>query len=196
MTDTTSDRPAAVNQRTGKHERLLAAAIRLVHQQGVENTTLADIAMLAEVPVGGVYYYFKTKDDVIAAVIEAHSAQTRASLARIETLHPSPKDRLKALVDEFAAQHETIAQFGCPLGTLCSELNKRSDEPSLAAHLMLVPIEWAETQYRALGRDDAHELALELLAAYEGSALLANTMREPSILTKAALRIRNGIDAL
>jgi AcrR family transcriptional regulator len=196
MTDTRSDQPAAANQRPSKRERLLAAAIQLLHQQGVENTTLADIAKLAEVPVGGVYYYFKTKDDVIAAVIEAHAAHTKTFLVRIESMHPSPKDRLKALVDEFAAQHEAIAQFGCPLGTLCSELDKRSDEPSIAAHLMLGPIEWAAEQYRALGRDDAHELALDLLAAYEGSALLSNTLRDPAILTKAAQRIRDSIDAL
>ncbi len=44
---------------------------------------------------------------------------------------------------------------------------------------MRLPIEWAEEQFRSLGRRDAHDLALELLAAYEGSALLANTLRDP-----------------
>ena len=200
MTDVRTERSSAPGQPPGKRpdkrERLLAAAIELLHQEGVERTTLAHIAHRAEVPVGGVYYYFKTKDDVVTAVIEAHAAEVRASLSDIEDQHASPKARLKALVEQFASRHELIAEFGCPLGTICSELDKRHVETSPAALLMRLPIAWMEEQYRALGRDDADELALELMAAYEGSALLANTMRDPSILTGAARRITRGIDAL
>ncbi|WP_042390915.1 TetR/AcrR family transcriptional regulator [Streptacidiphilus melanogenes] len=195
MTDQRPKRPATAS-RSDKRRRLLNAAAQLLHQQGVERTTLAEIAQLAAVPTGGVYYYFKTKDDVIAAVIDAHAEQMQAGFAGIEAGHHDPKSRLKALVREFAAQHELIAQFGCPLGTLCSELDKRDEEPSPAADLMHLPIAWAEQQYQALGRDDAHELALDLMAAYEGSALLANTMRDPQILTSAARRIAAAIDAL
>ncbi len=73
MTDSTSGQATAIEQRPGKRERLVAAAIQLLHQQGIERTTLADIAKAADVPAGNVYYYFKTKDEVIAAVIEAHT---------------------------------------------------------------------------------------------------------------------------
>jgi TetR/AcrR family transcriptional repressor of nem operon len=43
----------------GKRERLVAAATKMLHEQGVEKTTLADTAAAA-VPLGNVYYYFKT----------------------------------------------------------------------------------------------------------------------------------------
>ena len=59
-----------------------------------------------------------------------------------------------------------------------------------------LPVEWAEEQFRALGRRDARDLALDLLAAYEGSALLANTMRDPSVLSRAAQRLNRWIDTL
>jgi hypothetical protein len=49
---------------------------------------------------------------------------------------------------------------------------------------------------RSLGRRDAHDLALDLLAAHEGSALLANTMRDPSVLSRAAQRLNRWIDTL
>jgi TetR/AcrR family transcriptional regulator, transcriptional repressor for nem operon len=194
MTD--SPKPGtAVERRPGKRERLVAAATQLLHQQGVERTTLADIAKTADVPAGNVYYYFKTKDDVIAAVIEAHVQQIRATLSLIDTRHRSPKSRLKSLVREFASQSEIVAQYGCPLGSLCSELDKRVNESSLAvAELMRLPIAWAEEQFRSLGRRDAHDLAVDLLAAYEGSALLANTMRDPNVLTRAERRIDQWID--
>ena len=198
MTDSLEQTPgAAAGQPPGKRERLVAAASQLLHQQGVEKTTLADIAQAADVPAGNVYYYFKTKDDIIAAVIEVHVQRARAALASIDGGHRSPKSRLKALVSQYADQSEVIALYGCPHGSLCSELDKRPSRPGFAlAELMGVPIAWAEEQFRALGRRDAHDLAVSLVAAYEGSALLANTFRDPDILAREARRLNRWIDAL
>jgi len=197
MTDSISGPATAVGQRPGKRERLVAAAAQLLHEQGIERTTLADIAAAADVPAGNVYYYFKTKDEVIAAVIEARTQQVKTTLAAIDAHHRAPKSRLKALVREFTAQGEIVAQHGCPLGSLCSELGKRVNRPGFAAaELMRLPIEWAEKQFRSLGRQDAHDLAFDLLAAYEGSALLTNTMRDPNVLSRAARRLSRWIDAL
>jgi TetR/AcrR family transcriptional regulator, transcriptional repressor for nem operon len=197
MTDSTSGRAAATEPRPAKRERLVAAATQLLHQQGIERTTLADIAKAADVPAGNVYYYFKTKDDVIAAVIKAHERQIKATLAVIDSQHRSPKSRLRAFVREFTSQSETVAQYGCPLGGLCSEIGKRVRPSDLAAgELMRLLIEWAEEQFQSLGRRDAHELALDLVAAYEGSALLASTFRDPGVLSSAGRRLNHWIDAL
>ncbi len=197
MTDSIPGQATAVGRRPGKRERLIAAATQLVHRQGIERTTLADIAKAADVPAGNVYYYFKTKDEVIAAIIEAHAQQIKTTLAAIDDRHRSPKSRLKAFVREFTAQSELVAQYGCPLGSLCSELDKRVKESGLpVAELMRLPIGWAEDQFRSLGRPDAPDLAFDLLAAYEGSALLANTMRDPRALSRAARRIDHWIDTL
>jgi AcrR family transcriptional regulator len=197
MTDSPSGQPASTARQPGKRERLVAAAVQLLHQQGIERTTLNDIATAADVPVGNVYYYFKTKDEVIAAVLDAHAQQITSTLAAIEARHHSPKARLKALVHEFASVSDLVAQYGCPFGSLCSELDKRGAGSGFrVAGLMRLPIEWAETQFRALGRTDAHDLAIDLLAAYEGSALLANTMRDPAVLTGSARRLGRWIDSL
>ena len=194
MTDSKPEGTAS-EPRPGKRERLVAAATQLLHQQGVERTTLADIAKTADVPAGNVYYYFKTKDEVIAAVIEAHVQQIRATLASIDARHRSPKSRLKSFAREFGSRSEIVARYGCPLGSLCSELDKRVDGSIFAvAKLMRLPIAWAEEQFRSLGRRDARDLAIDLLAAYEGHALLANTMRDPNVLTRAARRIDQWID--
>jgi AcrR family transcriptional regulator len=193
MTDSAPARTK--DSRPGKRERLIGAAAQLLHRQGIERTTLADVANAADVPVGNVYYYFKTKDDVIAAVIAAHADTIRATLAGIDARHRTPKARLKAFVRELAGHSETVAKHGCPLGSLCSELDKRLDlAPFGIVDLMLIPISWAEQQFRALGRRDAHDLAVDLLAAYEGSALLTNTMRDPSVLRRAARRLDRWIE--
>lgn len=45
-----------------KRVLLLEAAKTLIHKQGYNLTTPADIAKAANVPLGNVYYYFKTKE--------------------------------------------------------------------------------------------------------------------------------------
>jgi AcrR family transcriptional regulator len=197
MTDSAPDPAPAAGRRLGKRERLVAAATQLLHQHGIERTTLVEIAEAAGVPPGNVYYYFKTKDEIIAAVIEAHAQRIRATLAAVDATHRTPKSRLKALVQELAGQSELVAQFGCPFGSLCSELDKRGAGTGLpTGQLMRLPIEWAEEQFRSLGRADAHELALDLMAAYEGGALLANTLRDPGVLAGSARRLDRWIDTL
>ena len=189
---------AAPVARPGKRERLVSAARELVHRQGVARTTLAEIAQAADVPVGNVYYYFKTKDDIIGAVVQSRVDQIESALTALERRHRSPKARLKALVRFLAEQANSIAQSGCPHGTLSSELAKQAEasDPLAAAPLMQIPLDWAEQQFRALGRRDAHDLAVELLVSYQGSAVLTNALGQPELMGRQARRLEKWIDAL
>jgi TetR/AcrR family transcriptional regulator, transcriptional repressor for nem operon len=184
----------APEQRPGKRERLVAGAREVIHRQGVERTTIADIAQAAEVPVGNVYYYFKTKDELVAAVIDSHANDVRSMLAALDR-HRTPKARLKALVGALTEQRELAAEYGCPLGSLCSELDKRDGE-LVCVHLLELPIDWAEQQFGQLGRRDARELAVALIASYQGIALLTNTFRDPELMRREAGRLDRWIDAL
>jgi TetR/AcrR family transcriptional regulator, transcriptional repressor for nem operon len=56
--------------------------------------------------------------------------------------------------------------------------------------------QWTEEQFRSLGRTDAHDLAIDLTAACEGSALLASTLRDPGVLSGSAHRLDDWIDTL
>ena len=180
----------------GKRERLIDGARQVLHAQGVESTTLADIAGAADVPVGNVYYYFKTKDDLVQAVIAAHAGEIGARLAALEH-HRTPKARLKAFVRMLTDQRELAARYGCPQGSLCSELDKRDDELSRScAQLITLPIEWAERQLRAMGRRDARELAVALIASYQGIAVLTNTLRDPELMAREGRRLERWIDSL
>lgn len=180
----------------GKRERLIDGARQALHAQGVESTTLADVANIADVPVGNVYYYFRTKDDLVQAVIAAHADEIKARLAALEH-HRTPKARLKAFVRMLIEQRELAARYGCPQGSLCSELDKRDDELSRScAQLISLPIDWAEQQLHAMGRRDARELAVALIASYQGVALLTNTFREPELMAREGRRLERWIDSL
>src|ERR671934_50052 len=75
---------SATDNRPGKRDRLVASARELLHQRGVSGPTLAEIAEAADVPPGNVYYYFKTRDDLVLAVIEAQVREVDDLLARLD----------------------------------------------------------------------------------------------------------------
>jgi AcrR family transcriptional regulator len=196
MTDLDNDALTDGHRPLGKRQRLVAAASRLLHQQGVERTTLADIAQAADVPLGNIYYYFKTKDELIEAVIEAAEFDLQNQLGSLDR-HRTPKARLKALMHNLMDQREIVAQYGCPMGSLCSELDKRSDGLDRAgAKLFTLILDWAELQFRAMGLKDARDLAVALLAAYQGISLLTNTLRDPELMNREGRRLDRWIDSL
>jgi AcrR family transcriptional regulator len=182
--------------RAGKRARLIASAGDLMHRQGLPVTTLAQVAEAADVPLGNVYYYFKTKDDLIRAVIDDRATGVRAMLAAFDQRR-TPATRLKALVRHWADMREVIAQHGCPIGTLCAELGRREDGLSdTSATLFRIIVDWAEAQFRQLGRRDAHDQAVTLLAGVQGAAQLAHAFADPDIMASQARGLDRWIDAM
>ncbi|MFB8239275.1 TetR/AcrR family transcriptional regulator [Kitasatospora purpeofusca] len=179
-----------------KRERLAAAAAQVLHEKGVEQTTLADIARVADVPVGNVYYYFKTKNELVEAAIQAHGAGLEELIGQLDAL-PAPQERLKALLAGWVGQRELTARYGCPTGSLASELDKRADGLDVAvAEVMRRLIDWVEAQFAELGREDSRELAVALVAAYQGISLLTNTLRDPGLMLAEGDRLERWIDSL
>jgi AcrR family transcriptional regulator len=189
---------SASESRGGKRQQLVIAACELFHQQGVAATTLADIADRSGVPLGNVYYYFKTRDDIVAAAVEARSCEIQDLGALLEQRHRSPKTRLKALVGVVADQREGITAHGCPYGTLCAELVSQGEDASrsLAAGLMRSLVVWAEQQFRQMGRRDAGELAVELVAMYQGGAAVASALGDVNVFAQQARRMQRWLDGI
>lgn len=175
----------------------MSAAARVVHEQGAERTTIADIARAADVPVGNVYYYFKTKDELVAAALAEHARRLEVVTGELDRL-PYPKERLKGLVQGWIDQRDMAARYGCPTGTLAAELDKRA-EGGLdveAGRVIRLLLDWVERQFRELGVPDPGGQALTLVGAYQGMSLLANALRDPQIMTHEGTRLISWLDSL
>ncbi|WP_132118961.1 TetR/AcrR family transcriptional regulator [Actinocrispum wychmicini] len=182
--------------RGGKRDRLVASAADLLYRNGVAATTLADVARAAQVRPGNVYYYFKTKDDLVRAVIGMQAGQAGAMLATLETL-PDPAERLKALVRRWDQMRDVIARHGCPFGTLAAEFGRLDDDLAAEADgLIRGIVEWVERQVRHLTSRDARELAIMLFAAVQGGAALSRAMRDPGVMSGQVRHLERWIDTL
>ncbi|MDK2125200.1 TetR/AcrR family transcriptional regulator [Parachitinimonas caeni] len=180
-----------------KRERLLDAARTLFHTQGFAQTTLADISAASGVPLGNVYYYFKTKDELVEAVAADHEAQFQQFVEELEAAEPSPKGRLLRYLATIHEQRDSLKSHGCPVGTLCLELAKAGAATAEKADAVLrLKFDWLEAQFRAMGRDDASFLTERLLASLQGSALLANALNDCDIICRNLHWSRQWVEAL
>ncbi len=184
-------------RKTDKRIRLIEAAKVLIHQQGFNLTTLADIAQEADVPLGNVYYYFKTKEAIGMAVIEKRAAEWSERLASWSELS-DPLARLISLIQYGLESLEVTARFGCPIGGLCQELGKQGGPLSdLAAKLLHDVLQWSEEQFRALSFEDkAPGMSLNLISAIQGMFLLTHTFKDPKLSQRQSNELRAWLEGL
>lgn len=184
-------------QTMNTRDRLANAALKLSYRRGFANAALSDIAGEAGVPLGNVYYYFKTKDDIGSAIVDLRIARLQKLLDQLDELE-SPKERLCGFVQIKVDRRDELARFGCPVGTLTSELHK--DPGPLAKHSTALyehALRWMATQFAALGhRRDARGLALHLLSATQGVSLLAHAFHDPQLIVTEAARLKAWIRSL
>lgn len=185
--------PKAADKRT----RLVRAAAGLTHRRGFRETTLALVAREARIPLGNVYYYFRSKEEIAAAIIAERGAGFRGLLEEWSRL-PAPRERLLAFVAMTTGNRDSLARDGCALGSLCTELNKAGGRVAEnAATLLEEPLGWLEAEFRALGKGrEARGLAIHLLSALQGLAVLANTLDDPEIVLIETKRLERWIREL
>src|SRR6185503_6137407 len=104
--------------------QIVEAADRLFYRQGFEHTSFADIADAVQISRGNFYHHFKSKDEILDAVINVRLANTRSMLDRWEIEGKTPADRIRSFINILIANRAKIKKYGCPVGTLCTELAK------------------------------------------------------------------------
>ncbi|MCY9692229.1 TetR/AcrR family transcriptional regulator [Paenibacillus alginolyticus] len=163
---------------TRKH--IVELADRLFYQRGYEHTSLADIADSGQISKGNFYYHFKSKDEILAAVIQLRLENTRNMLLKWEDAGEQPEDRIMSFIHILIANQADIKMYGCPVGTLCTELAKLNHASKAEANeLFSLFRTWLRWQFALLGRNaDADELAMHLLARSQGVSTLAQAFQD------------------
>ncbi|OCP37853.1 TetR/AcrR family transcriptional regulator [Ensifer sp. LC163] len=163
---------------------IIEKADALFYEGGFEVTSFADIAAAVGISRGNFYHHFKTKDDILDAVIVRRMERTRAMLDGWQAEGVSPRARILSFIHMLIANRAKIMAFGCPVGTLCSELAKLDHSAqSRATEILGLFRDWLAAQFHALGADEqAEALALHLLAWSQGVAVMATAFRDEAFI--------------
>ena len=166
-----------------KRELLLKSADELIHAQGFQSTTLADIARHSKVPLGNIYYYFKTKADIGNAVIQLRESKLQDLLKQLDQLE-TPKARLKAMTETIIANKKDIVKYGCPIASLSQEAGKIEDSMIKKADSILrLLVDWAIKQFKEMGfRQNARMKGIQFVSHIEGMTVVAQALKDPVVL--------------
>jgi AcrR family transcriptional regulator len=157
-------------------DQIVEAADQLFYQQGYEHTSFADIAGAVKISRGNFYYHFKSKDEILDAVITRRLENTTKLLEQWEADGATPADRVQCFIRILIANRAKIMLYGCPVGTLSTELAKLNHVSQDRANTLFTLFRtWLRGQFTLLGREaDADALAMHLLARSQGVATLAS----------------------
>jgi len=192
------DKPAISRKGERTRAEIVACAKELFYRRGYGATSFSDIVDAAGLYRGNIYHYFKTKDEILEAVVAQRVQEFRALQEVWERQCPDPKERLVRFVEMIAEREEDLVRFGCPIGTINTELGKaRCDLQGSAKALFDLFRDWLTTQFVALGREaEAQSLAFHLLGRAQGISLIAHVYHDPAVLQREVATLRAWVDAL
>jgi AcrR family transcriptional regulator len=179
-------------------QRIVEAANRLFYHKGYNQTSFSDVVEAAGVPRGNIYYYFKTKDEILQSAIDYRMQRIETMLETWNGSYRTPIERLHRFLDILSNSADAIMRYGCPMGTLNTELGKDQGElQEQAENLFRIFEDWLSDQFAELGyAGQARELALRLMAFGQGINVMAHVHSDPAFLRREKERLGRWLDRL
>jgi len=177
-------------------QRIIDVADSLFYKRGYNQTSFQDISDATGIPRGNFYYYFKTKDEILEAVVNSRVAQLSTLLNRCEAETSDPRERLLAFSNMLEENRDDVIESGCPIGSLSSELAK--DAPALrekSRQVFILLRDWIRQQFELLGKEDADDLAMDLLAKLQGATVMACAFEDVNFIKRSLRQIKDWINA-
>ncbi len=186
-----------LNKAEKNRNQIVNAASKLFYRQGYEYTSFTDIASESGVPRGNFYYYFKSKEDILRAVIGARTENFQKLLESWNEEYPTPLERLHRSLNILKNSEPEVVQYGCPMGTLNTELGKANHPHKEDARAMFdIFRKWLVAQFSEMGRADAEQLAMHLLARTQGITVIAHTYNDRAFIQRETAQLHQWLDSL
>jgi len=113
----------AVLEQTSTRDRIVTAARELFWVQGYEATSIAEIVEKAGVNPGSVYYFFKSKESLLLAVLDWYLANLGEVMDPVFSTVRDPIERVFGILGGYRmGLTYTACTGGCPIGNLSIEI--------------------------------------------------------------------------
>jgi AcrR family transcriptional regulator len=194
----------------GNRQRIVDAADNLFYRNGYNRTSFQDISDATGIPRGNFYYYFKTKDEILNAVVDARVDELTTMLQQCEAATTDARERLHLFTNMLEFKRDDVLQSGCPIGTLSSELAKEDsavNDPSMSGiagpeksrreksqQAFVLLRNWVQMQFETLAVARADELAMDLLAKMQGVTVMACAFKDAEFMRRSHRDIKEWID--
>lgn len=170
-------------------KRILKAATDLFYAKGIRAVGVDAIASTAGVTKRTLYLHFDSKDELIAAYLEARNEPVLAGLIKSVTRVPGGiTEQVESLFAAFARQVGNPKWHGCPFARAVSELRETPNEAvsQIAAKHKRAFEEWLADHLALHDVDEPALVARQLMVLVDGCITQILIHRDPSYVVAAA----------
>ena len=160
---------------------ILEASNKSFYEKGYDATSFGDIVKITGLSKGNITYHFKTKKDIVEAIITRRTSELDTIMQVWESQSSEPKERLYLFCQMLINEKKELQNYGCPLGTMISEFAKNNDTLHPYSLVMFEHIiSWCSEQYILMhcSKKEAKTNAMRLLSRLQGIALVGHTFRD------------------
>ena len=166
---------------SSKRDHLIDTALELFAHEGFQNTGIDKILAVSGVAKMTLYNHFKSKDELILAVLRRRDERFRNWFMRaVERRATAPRMQLLAVFDAIEEWFEEGDYCGCIFINATAEFGNRADSirGSCAEHKRLV-LDYLVELASAAGAPDPYDLAYSLNLLAKGAIVSAQVTRSP-----------------
>jgi AcrR family transcriptional regulator len=169
-------------------ERIISAASALFYNEGIRGVSVDAVAAKAGLTKRTLYYHFRSKDDLVAAYLDARDQPNLALFKKwfTETEGGLPA-KVEAIFRNIARSARHPKWKGCGFLRTSAELANLPGHPAIkigAAHKKKFE-DWLRAAFEAEGIDHALPLARQILLLLDGSFAVVLLHRDPSYMETA-----------
>lgn len=184
-------------QKAHNRERIVEVANRLFYEKGYNQTSFADVANTIDISKGNMTYHFRSKSELLDAVIDHRKNEIKENLMQWDEEIPDPVNRLKRFVEMLLNEADNLVRFGCPMGSLNVELGKAQRNLQEKSRQMFDLFkQWLSEVFKQLGCIHYHKKSNHLLSMAQGAALMTYVYSDRKLLEVECEQMVEWIDSM
>jgi len=169
-------------------ERIVSAAIKLFYGEGIRSVSMDAVAEKAGVTKRTLYYHFQSKDDLVAAYLEARDQPNLTLFKRwFSESEGDLPSKIQAIFRQLARSARHPKWKGCGFLRTSAELANMPGHPAMrigAAHKKKFE-DWLRATFEAEGIAEGAQLARQIILLLDGSFAVVLLHRDPSYMETA-----------
>jgi AcrR family transcriptional regulator len=173
---------------TTTRDRIIQAATKLFYGEGIRAVSLDAVAEKAGVTKRTLYYHFSSKDDLVAAYLEARDQPNLAVFKRwFSEAEGDLAEKVRAIFRNLAISARSPKWRGCGFLRTTAELANLPGHPAITvgkAHKKKFEA-WLTQTFAEANIANAPELARQIVVLMDGSFATVLLHRDPSYMESA-----------
>ncbi len=112
-----------MNSKQSTRDKILDAVFALVYVNGYNGTSMSMILKKCDIPKGSLYHYFKSKKEMVLAVIKERLSPRMDEFYALE--YVDNEHEINTIINSIlkVTQKEELIMYGCPLNRLNQEMS-------------------------------------------------------------------------